>query len=64
MMTTSAPSKNLKGKKKKKKGKKRVLLIAGSLPAPEIIGTGDSLNPMVRRNPEATGALTPRNPHG
>jgi hypothetical protein len=39
---------------KKKKKKTRVLLIGGSLPAPEIIGTGDSLNPIVRRNPEAT----------
>jgi hypothetical protein len=40
--------------KKKKKKKTNFLLIGGSLPAPEIIGTGDSLNPMVRRNPEAT----------
>ncbi len=52
-MATSAPSENLKGQKTKtEKKKKRVLLFAGSLPAPEIIGTGDSLNPMVRRNTE------------
>jgi hypothetical protein len=48
------PKKKKKKKRKKKERKKRLLLIAGSLPAPEIIRTGGSLHPMVRRNPEAT----------